>query len=292
MNGNSTRHAFNPLVAVVALLTIGAGFIGSPSSYASAVWPNEPAGATVITDWGFNTITGSGWHDEGGDTGIVSDSTAPLSPGNVLQQRFSIGFAGGISPGNDWYVFTPTREIYLGFWWKANAGWQAHPTGINKLIFVSTEDGSNPFVLMMYGQNPYSLAFVYQNIGIDNSHISGFPGVTGTVLWPGGASLVPGNWYRIELYMKLSTTSTSLDGIIKWWANGVQAGNLTTVNFAQAGFSSVPIVPIWGGTGSSKTQTDYFWYDHIHLSLPSGGTTSDQPPGPPAAPSLRAVTVP
>lgn len=292
MNGNTRFRACRRLATAVALLSIWFGAT-APLSYGSASWPNEPAGATVITDWGWSDLNGGGWHDEGGDASIVSDSTAPLSPASVLQQRFASGFPGGISPSNEWYTFSPSREIYLGFWWKANAQWEAHPSGINKILFVSREDGGNAFFLIMSGQNPYNLAFSYQEgPWICNGDLVGYPGICGTILVQGGAALIPGNWYRIELYMKMSTTTTSKDGIIKWWANGVQAGNLTTVNFAQSPFAGVPIVPIWGGMGASKTRTDYFWYDHIHISIPGGGTTSDQPPGPPAAPSIKTVTTP
>lgn len=248
---------------------------------------HEPAGMTQITNWPFNTLSGSGWSNDGGNHSIVSDPAAPLSPPNVYQQTFASGMPGGISPAGESYAFSSTsREVYLRFWWKANAGWQAHPSGINKIVFVSTQDGQNPFVLLMYGTNPYNLAFVYQNTGIDNGALVGFPGVSGTALFSGSAALTPGNWYQIELYMKLSTTTTSQDGILQWWANGVPSGNYTTVNYGQSPFSSLSIYPIWGGVGGTKTQTDFFQYDHMYVSI---GQSSSPPPPPPPPPSPTDV---
>jgi hypothetical protein len=34
------------------------------------------------------------------------------------------------------------------------------------------------------------------------------------------------------------------------------------------GFHDFDFNPTWGGQGGTKTETDYFWYDHTHLSKP------------------------
>jgi hypothetical protein len=28
--------------------------------------------------------------------------------------------------------------------------------------------------------------------------------------------------------------------------------------------------PTWGGVGDTKSETDYFWFDHVHISRPGG----------------------
>ena len=67
----------------------------------SIAFPNEPSGTTPVMDWGHNALTGGGWYDiyNGYMTSIISDGTAPLSPSNVLQQRFPQGLVGGYGGG-------------------------------------------------------------------------------------------------------------------------------------------------------------------------------------------------
>lgn len=293
MDGNATLHASKRLATIVAVLTLTFGLL-TAQSRAAGVWTNEPAGATVLTDWGWPSLTGSGWHDEGGGTSVASDGTAPLSPSSVLQQTFYTGMPAGISPGNSWYAFPqPTKEVYVGFFWKVNAGFQQHSSNLTKILFLSTTQ-SNPLFFYMGGPqgSSYQIGMQYQNSTIDNSHISGYPGIIGTFNIGGSQSVTAGAWARIELYVKRSTTASSKDGILRFWVNGALAREFTNMNFEPYDFASVPIVPVWGGVGGTKSQTDYFWYDHIHISSPQGGATTDQPPGPPAAPTLRGVAVP
>jgi len=33
-------------------------------------------------------------------------------------------------------------------------------------------------------------------------------------------------------------------------------------------FQELQIAPTWGGVGGTKSQQDYFWFDHVHLSRP------------------------
>jgi len=37
---------------------------------------------------------------------------------------------------------------------------------------------------------------------------------------------------------------------------------------ADAGFVEYDFAPIWGGVGGSKSETDFFWFDHAHISVP------------------------
>ncbi len=233
----------------------------------SALWPNEPPGFVAVNDWGFDTLNGGGWHAEPGDSGIAIDSTAPVSAGTVYEQRYSKGFVGGSSPSNLWTTFSPTPELYLGFYWKASSDWEGHPTGVNKIIFVST-DHSNPIIITMCGQTQFTACLGYQNVGIDNGELAGFPGVTGTIQLYSGVKLVPGNWYRLELHVKRSRTTTSKDGVFQLWVNGQSAIDVRTMNFEEDNFSSIPIVPVWGGVGGVKSRPGYFRYDHIRISVP------------------------
>ena len=89
-----------------------------------------------------------------------------------------------------------------------------------------------------------------------------FPNVTTT-------PVALGAWHRIEWYTKYSTTATSHDGITKWWMDGVLQGLWTDLQMPgnSPGFDQFEFAPTWGGVGNPpKTETDFFWYDHAHLS--------------------------
>jgi len=249
-------------------------------AYCAATWPNEPTGSTLVSDWGFNTLSGGGWVD-GGASGIVSDAAAPYSPNNVLQFTYSSGMEGGGSPGQQWLLLPqlPT-EIYVAFWWKASAGWQGHPGGVNKILYVCSNEGSGgaPFGITMDGVpgGPYHTKFFYQysNPAVDNSQITGIPNSTSTFIVYGSKQIVPGTWYLIELYLKNSTTTNSKDGVSRWCVTPqggqtVLDGDIRNMNTAVFQYASVNITPVWGGgAGVYKTQTDYYWFDHIRVSQP------------------------
>ncbi|HYU00593.1 MAG TPA: hypothetical protein VEK85_09470, partial [Gemmatimonadales bacterium] len=76
-----------------------------------------------------------------------------------------------------------------------------------------------------------------------------------------------GQWHRIEIYVKYSTGSNA-DGMVKWWVDGQLNGQYTNLKMVQdGGFNRVSFSPTYGGAGGdAKSQADYFWFDHTHLS--------------------------
>ena len=90
---------------------------------------NQPAGLTVINDqpWnrgtGLNSTNSLGWVESGydgpGATAIVTDTTAPKSPGNVFRGKFPQGAPGGSGTFRTDLTFsTNYRTLYLCFWFK------------------------------------------------------------------------------------------------------------------------------------------------------------------------------
>jgi len=76
-----------------------------------------------------------------------------------------------------------------------------------------------------------------------------------------------GQWHRIEWYVKYATTGSSRDGVTKWWMDGVLQGSYTDLQTpGDAGFSEYQLAPTWGGLYSVKSETDYYWFDHAHIS--------------------------
>ena len=286
---------------VLCLALLAAGLFGSVRfASASASWPNEPSGASLISDYNYNAVSGDGWFSTGGDSSIISDATAPLSPNSVLQMRYATGFKAGIAPDNSYHSLNGAqREVYAGFWWKASPNWQQEVnSAVSKIAFFVSNGAFDVFIGMQGPQGgPYALSAVFESPTLSNGHLPASYGDNpGTRVLLGNISrpnVIPGNWYRIEMYSKHSSTSTSRDGIFRWWVNGALCGDYTNVNFTDLPWVQFNLSPTWGGMNNTKTQTDYYWFDHIRLSLPKGGAASptDQPPGPPSAPRILNVVV-
>lgn len=257
-------------VVIVSIVVLG----DTSLAYAQA-WPNEPSGSTLISDHSFTTRNADGWIDYS-DIPIVQDTGGPLSPPDVASFNYPIGFPGGGSPGQINLEGLNLSDIYVGFWWQVSKPWQGHTSLINKILYIFTSPGGH-LIPIMYGANggPYHLRLA--------------PQWTDTWTWltpnVNDVLVTLGVWHRIEIYAKRSTTTTSADGIIRWWMDGTLLGEYTKVNFdgtAAQNWYGVSVNPTWGGNGDVKTENDYFRFDHIRVSRPS--------PNPLTAPSSLKVT--
>src|SRR5690606_25031690 len=143
-----------------------------PPPSSGGEWKNEPAGMTLVTDYGFPPLDGE-WRYQrqdapGGTQGyiqIAKDATAPLGP-DVLEFVFPQGFtAGGYSPGamRPPSIGSGRKELYWGFYWKASPEWQNHSSNINKILFGWMND-SSPFLLTWHWGREFNkgLAFLDQ----------------------------------------------------------------------------------------------------------------------------------
>lgn len=259
-------------------------------------WPAEPAGFRTLTDWPYNllaTMTDGSvsnaanvWNSSPGTgfVAVIPDLSAPLSPPNVVELTYPIGLPSGSAPWTLYFNPTPPgREFYTAFWWKANAEWQGDPSGINKIIFW--QDGapaSGNLIIMMNNQNQpdYLLTVTLEFNQATNAQLVNSAGsetvwhVFGNVNG-GNYVIVPGNWYRIELYFKGSTTPTAADGVVRWWATKLgdatptEVGNYPNVNFDSPNFIQFSFAPTWGGnSGVGKRRSDYNRIDHVRVSGP------------------------
>jgi hypothetical protein len=262
---------------------------------------NEPAGSTLISDFPYNSKTGTGtgpgvWNTTNGNSQIVADSSAPESPSNVLQINYPVGFKAGSAPDNSFVSLSGARtELFVGLWWKANAGWQQEINSEISKIFFFISNGA-PGILVMRGPQggPYSLDFGLEFPGIFNGHIAGTsgdnPGTRNFFYNSGSVSVFPGNWYKVEMYTKFSSTTTSRNGILRWWVNNTMVGNYTNVNYdTTRPWNEAKVSPTWGGGNNTKTQNDWFRYDHIRVSLPNSGVIV-QPPPPPTISSFTPTS--
>jgi len=221
-------------------------------------WPNEPPGFTGITDQRWDVLTSLGWTMEFGVASIGVDATAPLSPPNVLQIIYPSGFVAGAAPGTTIHDLGRVRQLYVGLWWKASNPWQGHPSNVNKIQFLFPS-GAGDMTMVMYGSpgGPYELRVIPQ-----------FPNIPSTWMVP-NVNRVPvtlGQWHRIEWLVVYNTTNDPPNGIVRWWLDGQLIGDYWNAQFPNDPLSVYKVSPTWGGTGGAKSETDYYWYDHIHIS--------------------------
>jgi len=227
-------------------------------------WANEPAGFTVLSDEPFNALDENGWWSvqsqttNGSGLYLAADSGAPSSPSGVLQFTYAVGFEGGSAPGVEFYgPPAPVRETYFAFWWKVSDPWQNHESDINAIadLFPAT---SAPLYIIFKGSTQ-TLDVMPQ---FDNDSRDLTPNVTTT-------SVTLGTWHLVEWYVKYSSTATSRDGVTRWWVDGVLQGDYRDLQMPDdAGFVEYDLAPTWGGVEGTKTQTDFFRFDHVRISTP------------------------
>jgi uncharacterized protein YjdB len=229
----------------------------------SGTWPNEPTGVTVLTDYGFTDpipmvtdgTVGHGWNILNPDNGqpavpghAVSavDATAPLGSA-VADFIYPVGMGGGWAPATMYYIHAARQEVYAGFWWKASSPWQNHPSGVNKLAFWFM--GNSNISMQMYGPAPYQIHVVSE---LPAEVVRYAPNVTTT-------AVTLGVWHRIEWHMKTT-------GLLEFWLDGVLQARYTSVQYPSTGFDTFEFSPTWGGIGSTKGESDHYWYNAVHLS--------------------------
>ena len=278
-------------IALAFILTL---FMGTRTQ-ASLSWPNEPSTFQSVVDCNFDTSTcGGQLHDNYSNGRIATESTAPLSPSNILEQ---VHPPGAIVSGGAmlWRSLFNTPEVYIGFWWKMNTGFYGHQNMTNKLIFLKTNEipsflaayglpGSN-FVLKHNMQNSFGIS----NCQLANAPSRCSPGTTWVNM--ANATVLRNAWHRVEIYAMRSTSSTSQDGVLKVWLNGTLIGNFSNVNWGNSGFSAFTLQHTWdGGTpNNDPTGTWIHWFDHVRISVPPPPADT-QTPSMPAGLSAQAVS--
>lgn len=257
--GTTTVTATSEGKSASATITVTAVFTPPPPPPGSGTWVHEPSGLPTITDNGFDQlVTSDGWGIVWNDNGygsIVQDNTAPMSPSNVLQMAYPIGYPGGAGPANAWHFLPNAKKLYIGFMWKASNPWQGHPSNVNKIMFVFPSSGGDIYIVM-YGPpgGPYELRVLPQFAGIASDWLR--PNVN-------NVPVTLGTWHKIEWVMDYSNGST---GTVQWWMDGTMIGNWSGVPFPTGGMSEIKINPTWGGLDDVKQENDYFRYDQIHIS--------------------------
>lgn len=259
----------------------------------SIAFPNEPAGTTPLMDWGHNALTGGGWYDvyNGYMTSIISDGTAPLTPSNVLQQRFPQGLAGGYGGGGGNICPFPTfypQGLFYGFWMKIDTNYEHHPV-LTKIAWIHTRNGNAPqlnhLFMGMHGAGSglarFSIHWQWADGQPDNSHL----GSVGSGYRDSSLTFSHNTWVKVEWLFRASTSLTSRNGLYQLWMNNTLACNVTDLNTLPLSPDSVSHITVWGGTGSVKSRDSYIWFDHEYAAALSGGA-----PPPVLVPTISSIT--
>ena len=259
-----------PLIAAVLVVGLVAcsHALSSPSHFFRSGWPNEPAGMTVLTDWGLDQeppsaadagIQGSsGWRvvNPGGFTGpagrlqLGRDPSARQSPPFVWEMIYPEGMVEGRAPATVYYAGLDAREVYAGFWWKSSTSFDPGPNG-TKIAFLFNgggDRGGQQFISLYPDRRLYAT--------------TEYPGDT-VLLRPNAdnGKVALGEWHQIEWYCNLDTRS------LKWWMDGVLIGRHDNVT-NRVPFDMFQFSPTFGGnTGARKQQTDRYSFDHVRVSV-------------------------
>jgi hypothetical protein len=258
--GSATLTATSEGMSGSSALTVAS----APPPPSGGARPNEPAGLTLVSDEPFNALVEGGWHQVQRQTtngsGLFAglDPAAPYSPAGVLQFTYATGFVAGSEPGAEYYDPTsPVKETYFAFWWKPSNPFQNESnSNVNKIAFLLTS-ASDVYIMMQSVSGGYRIAVEPE-----------FPGDT-RVMAPNMTEtrVALGQWHLIEWYVKYATTGSSRDGLTQWWMDGVLQGSYADLQTpGDAGFTEYQLAPTWGGLYSTKSETDYYWFDHAHIS--------------------------
>jgi hypothetical protein len=227
-------------------------------------WPNEPAGFTALADQPWDEIAVGDWKRRfSANERIVADPTAPLSPPSVLEFVYPKGFIGGYAPASEYHPLHNTKEVFVGLWWKVSNPWQEHPSAINKIQFIYLA-GSSDVAMVMHGTSArgYEIRVLPQWAEQKDQWLVSNASKTAVSI---------GEWHRVEWHLKYDTAYQAGNGSIRWWLDGALAGDYPNVRFPRdAGFVEYQLSPTWGGVGGLKMNADYYRFDHVYISAPSG----------------------
>ena len=252
--GTSTITATSSSVSGTASLTVTA----LPPPPPPTGWPDEPSGWTTLAEHSGDVLTPTGWSVEWNDSGYLApglDATAPMSPPGVLQYKWPIGWTNLIGMGALYHDFPATRRVFVGTWWKPSNPWQGHVSNTNKIQYLFTS-GSGSIFMAMYGPpgGPYQIVVFPQfTTSLDRWLTPNVNHVNVTL----------GQWHRLEWLVDYSGAK----GHIQWWMDGVLLGDYSDDPPPPEGLMEYKLHPVWGGAETiAKTETDYYWFDQVHVS--------------------------
>lgn len=267
---------------------------------AEAQWTNEPAGSTFQAECDFNGTKDCGVLKGYYGGGFLDNlPSAPYSPGGVYYSQLAPGASNGNGYGTAYVGPRSMSEMYVAFYWKMSAGFEGYNHGNNKLFFMrdfetSPDPKCSTNGVFLVGGNgttfPFTMFWTTNTGGYSPGQPNSNEGNPTCSNWTGGyncypnvsnVSLWPDQWYLIEAYVKASSCPNCKDGIIRWWVDGVLAGDVTNYNYGCGVVNDFLFDHTWDGQPAAQCKSasnpsgrdcsrDWRHYlDHLYISAPN-----------------------
>lgn len=234
-------------------------------------YPHQPSGMSVIVDEAMNSKTHVGAWDyrEPEYTNRVestTDKSAPKSPDRILRFVYPQGLPGGQGAGASELNWNGVHTLYVAMFFKHAADWDFHPSGVNKMIYLGTnEDGPGGLAaeFFIHYRDDRTIAIILQaaqDYTGDSQRL-----LTANV---NSSPVREGTWHVVEL-VATGNNGSAHDGTATWWVDGRLVGQYTNVAFKTGStgmFDGLILDPIWGGIGATKSHDDTFDVDHLYIS--------------------------
>lgn len=235
---------------------------------------NEPPGLTALEPRTYTTISETGWWGSTQNLPYwqTTQFTSPASSRGTQVGRFTYpaGLGGGGSPGSDGIdpansaIWTGgSREVYLCFEIFFSSNWQGHPTGTNKIFFVTMSSyGGNgdPCFLSLETNYAAGPQIVVRNQGAG--------GDAPTTALFAEEVIVYGTWNTVEVRLLANSADNVSDGELHLWVNGRKTQEDLSCEWANASalWDSVRWEPTWGGGGGTVVSDMYQQISEIFVA--------------------------
>lgn len=272
--------------------------VGLPA-VADAQFANRPSGLSTIYDCPYtgtmcpySRASNDRFENVYSTQAFDNFGNAPLSPPSVMKSFVAAGAATNTGNGQ-WINHLPNvRQLFFATWWNTNAAFAGWPNNTNKMLFARNPAIDNNFLVWQGPQGSCKTLKWYNQAQYANNHLPNTFGMNYPIDGTGWFEPNQGNsgtvcagagWKKIEVYLSVSTTTTSRDGVIKWWLDGVLIGHHTGVNLTPNGITEFQVNHTWdGGDRGSTTEWAHYW-DQMLIAASSGGgggggTTDTTPP--------------
>jgi hypothetical protein len=228
-------------------------------------YPNEPNGATLISERGFNAILEDGWGwTTDPDLSIQADVGAPRSASSTGMALFRAGHPGGSAPINTWRgLGSQFSTLYVSFWFKLSPNWYGHSSGVNKIFHIWIAGGNRVYLSAQGSSNNRLQSQVrLQGMGVGTVSFNLLPNQR-------DVEIRRGEWHRWELVLQANTPGIG-DGTAEWWIDGMLAGRHTGMGFVSSSESNkwqtINWNPTWGGVDGTVPADQTMQFDHVRLS--------------------------
>jgi hypothetical protein len=254
------------IFCVLALLLISLTGLGSMAGRATA-------GVTLPHIHNWDAV--SPWAQVYNGSSLDSTQSAPGSPSTSLKFTYPAGFSGGYAPDKVWVSVTPRApELWLQYYFKYSSNWTRHPVN-DKQGYINLGSGGVGNFFFGVGKNGNS-NFIMEFQPLSGKSGTRYPNTSYNPTFANGI------WYKVTLHAVVNTPGGN-DGIIQVWINDRLVINYKDIPYrgssqSDVNFGSVEFTPVWGGSGSTKPATEYFWVDSVVISTDPIGSGSSPPP--------------